>query len=280
MHSAMPLRYGPRGLAGTMRMRAMVGLVLAWLGTMVIAPSNCPAPLVLAASGVAANIRIVPKELLYVSEPPPELFGNAPNPKPGTGVGWTHQNWLKSLFQIRFAEYYNGPRNFGVLRVMNDDLVQPSRGFDTHPHRDMEIITYVVDGELTHKDSMGWDETLERGSIQFMTAGTGVTHSEHNSHKEKNLRFIQSWVVPRKKGLQPNYGSMAADAAAEVARKDKWCHLVSDVEATDTKTPVKINQDCNVHVVELSPDNAVPPLEIGAGRQGYLLWRGDIQRKR
>lgn len=93
---------------------------------------------------------------------------------------------------MQFAEY-NNPRNanYGVLRVMNDDLVQPSRGFGTHPHREMEIVTYIVEGELTHKDSMGTEETLHRGSIQFMTAGTGVSHSEHNRHPSKPLRFIQ-----------------------------------------------------------------------------------------
>merc|ERR1712159_863460 len=98
--------------------------------------------------------------------------------------------------------------NFGVLRVMNDDLVQPARGFGTHPHRDMEIVTFVVRGSLSHQDSMGTQETLGRGSIQFMTAGRGVQHSEHNLHKSQDLRFIQMWLVPRSRGLQPSYGSL------------------------------------------------------------------------
>lgn len=90
--------------------------------------------------------------------------------------------WLESRFHFSFAEYFN-PANhdFGVLRVLNDDLVQPKSGFGRHPHRDMEILTYVVDGFLTHKDSMGSEESLGRGSVQYMSAGTGVTHSEMNN---------------------------------------------------------------------------------------------------
>lgn len=94
-------------------------------------------------------------------------FGNKANEP--SNPQWTNANWLKSRFHFSFAEY-NNPRNqnFGVLRVMNDDLVQPNRGFGAHPHRDMEICTYVVDGKLTHQDSMGTKETLQRGAIQFM----------------------------------------------------------------------------------------------------------------
>ena len=120
-------------------------------------------------------------------------FGNGQNPS--NDPAWTNNNWLKSRFHFSFAEYHN-PKNssYGVLRVMNDDLVQPKRGFGTHPHRNMEIITYIVHGKLTHKDSMGSAECLGRGSIQFMTAGKGVSHSEYND-TEKPLRFIQTCVL-------------------------------------------------------------------------------------
>jgi len=117
---------------------------------------------------------------------------------------------------------------------------------------------------------MGTRETLGRGSVQFMTAGTGVRHSEHNLDESQPLRFIQSWVVPRSRNLQPNYGSMVGDASAEAARKNQWSHIVSDVQAGST-TPVKINQDCNVYVVELEPGVVSPPLAIRSGRQGYML---------
>lgn len=223
-----------------------------------------------ATPGAPARSAVVSRDLLFVSEPNPDWFGNDPNPPSGKGVGWTNKNWLKSRFHFNFAEYSGGPDNFGCLRVMNDDLVQPQRGFGTHPHRDMEIITFVVEGSLTHKDSMGTEETLGRGSVQFMTAGTGVRHSEHNLDKTKPLRFIQSWVVPRQRGLPPNYGSMVGDAAATEARKNQWAHVVSDVKGKET-TPVQINQDCNVFVTELSASTPSPPLALAANRQAYML---------
>jgi len=205
------------------------------------------------------------------------MFGNDRNPADFKSIGWTNQNWLKSRFHFSFAEYSDGPSNFGCLRVMNDDLVQPDRGFGTHGHRDMEIMTFIVRGSLTHQDSMGTRETLTRGSIQFMTAGTGVRHSEHNLDKEKDLRFIQSWVVPRQRGLPPNYGSMAAGKTEEEARRDQWAHLVSD--AVDSfPTPVKINQDCNVFVTELSAGKTAPALELRQSRQAYMLCvEGEVQ---
>ena len=152
------------------------------------------------------------------SEPPPEWFGN--NDNPTSNKYWTNKNWLKSRFHFSFAEYNNHlNQNFGVLRVMNDDLVQPSRGFGSHPHRNAEICTYVVEGELTHKDSMGTKETITRGAIQFMTAGSGIVHSEHNLHEEKPLRFIQMWITPKRDNLKPNYGSFSGDLTH---RLNKW----------------------------------------------------------
>jgi len=217
-----------------------------------------------------ARIAVVRSNRLYVSEPNPQMFGNAANPRDWASLNWSNQNWLKSRFHFSFAEYSRGPPNFGVLRVMNDDLVQPDRGFGAHPHRDMEIITFIVRGALTHQDSMGTEETLGRGSIQFMTAGTGIRHAEYNLDKEKDLRFIQSWVVPRSKGLVPNYGSMLSAEAEAVARKDKWAHLASDIESS-MQTPVKINQDCNVYVTELTPGGVSAPWELDASRQAYML---------
>lgn len=162
--------------------------------------------------------KVIRNSKLGVSEPPPEWFGNRPNE--AGNKNWTNKNWLKSRFHFSFAEYSN-PKNteFGVLRVMNDDLVQPDRGFGGHPHQNVEIVTYIVQGYLTHKDSMGTEETLTRGDIQFMTAGTGVQHSEHNRNKESVLRFIQIWINTRRRGLVPNYGSAVGSAEQ---RKNKW----------------------------------------------------------
>ncbi|CAE7374867.1 unnamed protein product [Symbiodinium microadriaticum] len=217
----------------------------------------------------AMALNVITESRLFASEPDPRWFGNPRNPADTTAEGWTNQNWLKSRFHFSFAEYHEGPSNFGVLRVMNDDLVQGERGFGEHPHRDMEIMTFIVDGELTHKDSKGNEETLGRGAIQFMTAGTGIYHSEHNLAK-KPLRFIQCWVVPRKRGLKPNYGSSLGGPEAAADRRDKWAHMVSD-EMSSVATQIKIHQDCNVFCTELSPGKTSPLLSIAAGRQAYML---------
>lgn len=96
-------------------------------------------------------------------------------------MGRSNQGWLRSIFHFSFAEYYNPDNmNFGVLRVVNDDLINPGTGFDTHPHRDMEIVSYVIDGALTHGDSMGHQNTIQKGHVQYMSAGTGIFHSEYN----------------------------------------------------------------------------------------------------
>mmetsp|Transcript_342 Transcript_342/g.620 ORF Transcript_342/g.620 Transcript_342/m.620 type:complete len:174 (-) Transcript_342:126-647(-) len=116
---------------------------------------------------------------------------------------------------------------------------------------------------------MGTKETLGRGSIQFMTAGTGVTHSEHNLDKRHPLRFIQIWITPLSQGLQPNYGSMKGSDVKEL-RKNKWGHLVSDVANIEVSTPVKINQDANIFVSELEPGTKTS-FQIAKGRQAYLL---------
>jgi redox-sensitive bicupin YhaK (pirin superfamily) len=186
-------------------------------------------------------------------------------PTPGN---WTNVNWLKSRFHFSFAEFHDSSnQNFGVLRVMNDDLVQPARGFGTHGHRDAEICTYVVEGELTHQDSMGTSETLSRGSIQFMSAGRGVSHSEHNRNAEKPLRFIQMWLTPAEYGLEPQYGSACS---SEEERRNRWCHIVSDSRKPGINTPVKIFQDVNMFVAELDAGSEVS-LNIMANRQAYVL---------
>jgi quercetin 2,3-dioxygenase len=210
-------------------------------------------------------IKVIPDDKLFVSEPDPRWFGNGANEE--YNPVWTNSNWLKSRFHFSFAEYSNHQNsNFGVLRVMNDDLVQPKRGFGTHPHGDMEIITYIVHGELTHKDSMGTEESLGRGSIQFMTAGTGIRHSEFNNG-DKPLRFIQTWIVPSERGLKPNYGSCRGNPEKD---KNALQHLVSNVKDMSTSTPVEINQDVDAFASELEMGKSVVH-EMPPGRQGYLL---------
>ena len=213
---------------------------------------------------------LIPEAHLYVSEPPPHWFGNGKNEE--AIPLWSNKNWLKSRFHFSFAEYRN-PKNtqFGCLRVMNDDLVQGQRGFGTHPHRDVEIVTYIVDGVLTHADSTGTRESLGRGSVQFMTAGTGIQHSEHNL-QDSPLRFIQIWITPRSHGLTPTYGGFdGATADAQAARRNALSQLVGDRAAAEQHgAPVQIAQDCSLFVAELDAGRAVE-FPLRKGRQAYLL---------
>ncbi|HHY28283.1 MAG TPA: pirin family protein [Desulfitobacterium dehalogenans] len=181
-----------------------------------------------------------------------------------TKMGSSDLGWLKSKFHFSFADYYN-PSNlsFGTLRVINDDLVEAGTGFDTHPHRDMEIVSYIVNGELTHGDSMGNKRTLSRGHVQYMSAGTGVLHSEHNLGEEL-LRFLQIWIIPDKKGYEPNYGDYLFDWND---RKNKWLHIVSSKEGN---APIKINQDSNLFALELDKDQEID-FTVDKDRQAYLV---------
>ncbi|MFT8347571.1 pirin family protein [Clostridium saccharoperbutylacetonicum] len=179
-------------------------------------------------------------------------------------MGSSDLGWLKSKFHFSFAEYYN-PHNirFGALRVINDDLIAPNTGFDTHPHNDMEIITYIIDGELTHGDSMGNKNSISRGQVQYMSAGTGVYHSEHNIGKEVE-RSLQIWIYPDKTGYTPNYGDYRFNWSD---RKNKWLHMVSN---KDGEAPIKINQDVNIYSLELEKGNKIN-FEVNKGRQAYLV---------
>lgn len=179
-------------------------------------------------------------------------------------MGSSNLGWLKSKFHFSFAEYYNPNNiNFGALRVINDDLIKPDTGFDTHPHKDMEIISYVVNGELSHGDSMGNKNTIARGRVQYMSAGTGVYHSEHNFGKEE-LRLLQIWIFPDKQGYKPNYGDYRFNWND---RQNKWLHMISS-KAGDA--PIKINQDINIYSLELEKGKAID-FQINEGRQGYLV---------
>ena len=179
-------------------------------------------------------------------------------------MGDSNLGWLKSKFHFSFAEYYN-PNNirFGALRVINDDLIEANTGFDTHPHKDMEIISYVVDGNLTHGDSMGNKNTITRGQVQYMSAGTGVYHSEHN-FGEDTLRSLQIWILPDKAGYKPDYGDYRFNWND---RENKWLHMVSSKSGN---AKVKINQDMNVYSLELSQGKEIS-FPVNEKRQAYLV---------
>jgi len=179
-------------------------------------------------------------------------------------MGSSNLGWLKSKFHFSFAEYYNPANiNFGALRVINDDLIEAGSGFDTHPHKDMEIITYVVNGELTHGDNMGNRNTISRGHVQYMSAGTGVFHSEHNLGSEE-LRSLQIWIYPDRRDYEPNYGDYRFEWKD---RRNQWLPMVS---GKNGDTPIKIHQDVNIYSLELDKGNEIS-FPVAKGRQAYLV---------
>lgn len=126
--------------------------------------------------------------------------------------GHADHGWLRSLHSFSFADYYDPDyMGFRSLRVINEDYVEPGRGFGTHPHKDMEIITYVFTGTLQHKDSMGNGSIIKRGDIQKMSAGSGVTHSEFNPSDKEKVHLLQIWIVPQEKNLKPSYQQITYD---------------------------------------------------------------------
>jgi redox-sensitive bicupin YhaK (pirin superfamily) len=187
-------------------------------------------------------------------------------------MGRGRHGWLDSHFHFSFAGYFN-PDNvrFGVLRVLNDDIVQAGEGFGTHPHRDMEIISYVINGELSHRDSMGNEHTLTRGQSQYMSAGTGVTHSEYN-HTKDELRFAQIWIFPDKKGYKPNYGDYRFRLED---RRDRWMPIATSYSNTENTAPIKIHADINLYATMLSAGKQLE-FQVKSDRQAYLaLFEGE-----
>jgi len=156
--------------------------------------------------------------------------------------------WLKTCFSFSFAEYFD-PNNlsWGALRVLNDDRVAPTQGFPTHAHRDMEIITYVLSGELEHKDSMGNHGVVHRGGVQYMSAGTGVRHSEHNGSATTELHIVQMWVLPSELGAEPRYGQREFSAEETLNR---WLLVASGRIAHD-RVPISLRQDAAFSVARL-----------------------------
>jgi quercetin 2,3-dioxygenase len=179
-------------------------------------------------------------------------------------MGKSEIGWLQSTFHFSFADYYNPFNiNFGVLRVINDDQIKPGTGFDTHPHKDMEIISYVVDGALTHGDSMGNKNTITRGHVQYMSAGTGVYHSEHN-YGEDLLRLLQIWIFPDRRDYTPSYGDYRFEWKD---RDNKWLTLVTSKHGDG---PIKVNQDINIQVIELEMGKEISFI-VQKSRQAYLV---------
>lgn len=157
--------------------------------------------------------------------------------------GKADHGWLNSHHTFSFANYQNPERmNFGLLRVLNDDIVQAGMGFGTHPHDNMEIISIPLEGDLEHKDSMGNVTVIKEGDVQIMSAGTGVTHSEKNKNADKEVKFLQIWVFPKEKNVKPRYDQISI---REIAKENKFYQVVSPNE---DEQGVSINQDAWFHI--------------------------------
>jgi redox-sensitive bicupin YhaK (pirin superfamily) len=183
-------------------------------------------------------------------------------------IGYKDHDWLKTYHHFSFADYYDPNKmNYGPLRVVNDDIIAAHTGFPKHPHRDMEIISYVVEGGLSHGDSMGNEETVYRGQVQYMSAGTGVYHSEYN-HGDEAVRLFQIWVMPDQKDHVPNYGDYRFEWADRI---NQWLHLVGK------GAPINIHQDVNFYVTYIEEGKSLN-LEIGDDRQAYVIAvEGDVR---
>jgi quercetin 2,3-dioxygenase len=185
--------------------------------------------------------------------------------------GHADHGWLDSHHTFSFANYYD-PKHMGYrsLRVINEDRVAEGRGFGAHPHRDMEILSYVLKGKLAHKDSMGHVEVLGPNEIQKMSAGTGVTHSEYNGSEDEPVHFLQIWIEPKSHGTKPSYEQLKFEAAEKLNR---FKLLASSEKVAGAAT---INQDANVSVAELSPGKELT-YPLGNKRHAWLhVIEGDV----
>ena len=185
--------------------------------------------------------------------------------------GIANFGWLDSRHTFSFG-HYQDPRHtgFGPLLVINEDKVTPAKGFGTHGHRDMEIISYVLEGELAHKDSMGNGSVLRYGDVQRMSAGTGVMHSEFNNSPDKLVHFLQIWIEPSIKDIQPGYEEKHFDVASKQGR----LRLIASPDGSDGS--VTIHQDARLYA-SLLDDNASITHALHPGRSAYLhLIRGQL----
>ncbi|MCU6432770.1 pirin family protein [Undibacterium sp. Jales W-56] len=186
--------------------------------------------------------------------------------------GDANHGWLKSKHSFSFAEYFDEQHmGFGPLRVINEDRVEAGRGFGTHGHRDMEIISYVLDGELAHKDSMGTGSVIRYGDVQRMSAGSGVRHSEFNHSSSNPVHFLQIWIEPNVKGLAPSYEEKHFDTVS----KQGALRLIASPDGHDNS--VLIHQNASIFAAILNGDEQVTQ-PLAAGRLGYVyVAKGQLQ---
>lgn len=215
---------------------------------------------IFAASAALGNViknnidEIRPLEVIGFNHLPNEktdLMANKILHKSGTR-GLANHGWLESRHTFSFANYYNPDRmHFGVLRVLNDDIVAPGMGFGTHPHDNMEIISIPLEGDLEHKDSMGNVTVIRNGDIQVMSAGTGIQHSEYNKNRDQEVRFLQIWLFPNRKNVKPRYDQLS------LKKEDRKNKLQQILSPSPDDEGVWIHQDAWFHLGQLDKGREV-----------------------
>ena len=203
--------------------------------------------------------------------------------------GHANHGWLESYHSFSFANYFNPERmQFGALRVLNDDTVAAGMGFGTHPHKNMEIISIPLEGDLEHKDSMGNTAVIRSGDIQVLSAGTGITHSEYNKNSNQQVKFLQIWVLPNKQNVPPRYDQMRLDVQD---RKNKlqqvvspspadagvwihqaaWFHMSQMDEGTSLRYDLKAPKTNGVYAFVLGGEVQINEQQL-VTRDGYGVW--------
>ena len=178
--------------------------------------------------------------------------------------GHANHGWLDSYHSFSFADYYDPKEmGFGSLRVINEDRVEPGMGFGTHGHRDMEIITYVLEGALQHKDNMGNGSVIKPGDVQRMSAGAGVTHSEFNASPTEAVHFLQIWIQPKFTGIKPSY----EEKIFSDAEKRGKLRLIASFDAREGSA--KIHQDASIYA-SIIDNNQIVTHSLAAGRSAYV----------
>jgi len=183
--------------------------------------------------------------------------------RPSAARGHANHGWLDTYYSFSFSNYYD-PRHMGFrdLRVINEDRVSAGRGFGAHPHNDMEIITYIIDGELSHRDSTGTEATIRQNDVQRMSAGTGVVHSEYNN-SDKPVHLLQIWIMPEANDLPPSY----EDRTFKREDKQNQLRLIASRDGSGGST--KINQDAGVYASLLDSGKSLT-LDLPAGRHAWV----------
>lgn len=186
--------------------------------------------------------------------------------------GHVNHGWLDSYHTFSFGNYHDPKHTgFGSLRVINEDRVEAKQGFGTHPHRDMEIISYVISGGLQHRDSMGTGSIIRPGELQLMSAGTGVTHSEFNASSEEKVHFLQIWIIPKSKGTQPRY----EQKAFPVTERTNRLRLLASEQGRDQS--LTIGQDADLYGCVLEPQQTIQHPIVSGRRVWLQMVRGQAE---